>query len=63
MKTLIIILSILLTGCEYRANAWEVEAATKFCGSLEKIDHITLTATDDDSVTCRNGTRTYLRIY
>ena len=61
MKKLIIILAVLVSGCMYRVNSWQVDQAVKFCGSLDKIDHMMITSTNDDSVTCRDGNVKYLR--
>lgn len=62
MKYLLLLPTILLTGCLWQSvNHNDIETAIRVCGGLEHVVEIHALATGSESVICSNREHVYLR--
>lgn len=64
IKIALISLTVFLSGCFYQsANNTDIEKAINFCKGSENIVEISIHASGDEAVTCKNGNRINLDSY
>lgn len=62
-KLLIMIFCIILSGCSLSVTtySWEMQQASEYCGSLEKVSTIYYNTFNGSQVTCTDGSTKWLR--